>query len=84
MVTTTQELHHSTRNFLRVTRGYLGDEGPLIRDMIKWMQHIDRFDRKCNKALAVNPFFVADIINRTQKRVQVFLHSFNTTCLENL
>ena len=46
VVTTTQELHHSMRNIVRLIGDYLGDEGPLRWAMATWPRHIDRFDRK--------------------------------------
>ena len=34
VVAMTQELRHSTRNFVQMTRDYLGAEGPLLREMV--------------------------------------------------
>ena len=44
-----------------------------------WPPHIDRFERKYDKAFVKDPLFRADLMDRIHKRVQVFLHSCNTT-----
>ena len=41
VVTTTQDIHHSTQNFVRLTMDYLGIDGPLLRVMETWTCHID-------------------------------------------
>ena len=48
------------------------------------MRHIDRFERQYNKAFARDPLFGADLIDRIHKRVKVFLHSCNTTEIEEV
>ena len=47
-------------------------------------QHIDRPDHQYNKSFVGNPFCGADIVYRIHKWVKFFLHSFNTTCLEDV
>ena len=84
VVTTTQELHHRTRNFAILTRDYLVDEGPLSWAMSTWPHHIDRFEWQLKKACALNPFFGAYLVDRIHKLVQVFLHSCNKTCLDDV
>ena len=49
-----------------------------------WLFHIDRFERKYDKAFAKDPLFGADLIDRIHKRVQVFLHSCNMTSIEDV
>ena len=49
-----------------------------------WPRHIDRFERKYDKAFAKDPLFGADLMDITHKRVQVFLHSRNTTSIKNV
>ena len=46
VVATTQELCHSTRNFVHLTRDYLGTESPLSRAMAELPRHIYRFERQ--------------------------------------
>ena len=84
VVATTQELRHSTRNFVRMTGHYLGTEGPLSRVMEPWPHHVDRFKHQYNKAFAGHRLFGADIVDCIHKRVQLFLHSCNTTSLEDV
>ena len=43
VVTKNQELRHSTRNFLRLTRDYLETEGPILREMATYNCHINCF-----------------------------------------
>ena len=52
--------------------------------MATWPRHIDFFERKYNKAFAGNRLLGTDIVDRIHKRVQVFLHSCNTTFLEDV
>ena len=49
-----------------------------------WPYHIDRFERQYEKAFARDPLFGADLIYRIHKLVQVFLHSCNTTAIEDV
>ena len=74
MVTTTKEIKHITRNFVQVDGYLLGNEGPLIRSMATWHQHIDHFMRKYDKAFAVNPLFGVDVVKCIHNWVKVFLH----------
>ena len=46
VVAMTQDPRHSTRKYVRLTRDYLGTEGPLLRVMATWPSHIDRFKRQ--------------------------------------
>ena len=41
VVATTKELCHSTRNFLRLNRDYLETEGPILREMVTYLCHIN-------------------------------------------
>ena len=50
--------------------------------MEMWPHHIDRFERQYNKAFVNEPLFGDELIDRIHKRVQVFLHSCNTTSIE--
>ena len=84
VVSMTQELRHSTRNFVRLNGDFFGVEGPLSREMMTWPCRIDRFERQYNKDFAGHHLFGADIVDRIHKRFQVFLHSFNTTSLEDV
>ena len=49
-----------------------------------WPRHIDRLERKYDKAFARDPLFGADFIGRIHKHVKVFLHSCNTTAIEDV
>ena len=52
--------------------------------MASWPRHIDRFKRQYDKAFARDPLFGEDLMDRIHKRVQVFLHSSNTTAIEEV
>ena len=52
--------------------------------MRTWPRHIDRFERQYDKAFAKDPLFGADFMDRIHKHVQVFLHSCNTTAIEDV
>ena len=81
VLTSTQELHHSTRNFVKLAGDYLGEGSPVCISMALWPRHSDRFERQYDRAFARDPLFGADIMDRIHKRVQVFLHSCNTTSI---
>ena len=49
-----------------------------------WPLHIDRFKRQYDKAFARDTIFGADLMDRIDKRVQVFLHSCNTIAIEDV
>ena len=49
-----------------------------------WTRHIERFERQYDKAFARDPLFGTDLMDRIHKRVQVFLHSCNTTEIEEV
>ena len=49
-----------------------------------WPHHIDRFERQYDKAFARDPLFGAYLMDRVHKRVRVFLHSCNTTAIEDV
>ena len=80
----TQELSYSTRNFVKLAGDYLGEEILLYLSMGTWPRHIDCFERQYDKAFAKGPIFGADFMDRVQKRVQVFIHSCNTTYIEDM
>ena len=84
MVTTTCEIRHITRNFVRLTGDYLGMEITLSIAMASWPCHIDRFERKYDKIFSGHRLFGEEIVVRIHKRVQVFLHSCNTMPLEDV
>ena len=52
--------------------------------MALWPRHIDRFKRQYDKDFARDPLFRADLMDSIQKRVQVFLQSYNTTSIEEV
>ena len=52
--------------------------------MATWPRHIDQFERKHDKVFTVNPFSGVDLFRHIRKPVQVFLHSCNITCLNNV
>ena len=55
VLTSNQELHHSTRNFVKLVGGYLGDLSPICLLMALWPRHIDRFKWQYDKAFANRP-----------------------------
>ena len=81
VLTSTQELRHLTRNFVKLAGDYLGEGSPVCVLMMLWPRHIDRFKRKYNKDFARDPLFGAYLMDRIHKLVQVFLHSCNTTAI---
>ena len=84
MLTSTQELRHSTQNFVWLAGDYLGEGSPVCIMMASWPRHIDRFERQYNKDFSQDPFFGSDLMDCIHKRVQVFLHSCNTTAIEDV
>ena len=84
MLASTQELRHSTKKFVRLAGDYLGEGRPVSIMMASRPRHIDRFERQYNKAFSRDPLFGADRMDRIHKRVQVFLHSCNTTEIEDV
>ena len=84
VLTSTQELRHSTRNFVKLAGDYLGEGSPICLSMASWPRHIDRFERQYDKAFAREPLFGADLMYIIHKRVQVFLHSCNTAEIEEV
>ena len=84
VLTSTQELRHLTRNFVKLAGDNLGEESPTCRSMRSWLRHIDRFKQKYYKAFARDPLFGEGLMDRIHKRVQVFLHSCNTTKTEEV
>ena len=52
--------------------------------MATWLWHIDWFEWQYDKAFAGNTFLVTDIVDCIHKQVQVLLHLYNMTCLENV
>ena len=84
VLTSTQELCHSTRNFVKLVGVYLGEESPICLSMGSWPRHIDRFERQYDKVFTRDPLFGADLMDRIHKHVQVFLHYCNTTAIEEV
>ena len=62
----------------------MGEGSPVCVLMALWLRHIDRFEQQYEKAFARYPLFGADLMDRIYKRVQVFLHSCNTTAIEEV
>ena len=81
VLTSTQELRHSKKNFVKLTGDYLGEGSPIYLSMASWPRHIDHFERKYDKAFARDPIFGSDLMDIIHKRVQVLLHSCNTTSI---
>ena len=84
VITSTQELRHSTRNFVKLVEDYLGEKIPICLLVGLWLCHIDRFERKYDKAFARDHLFGAYLMDQIHTRVQVFLHSCNTTAIEEV
>ena len=84
VVATTQDIHHSTQIFVRLTRDYLSREGPLFQAMATWPCNIERLDTQYDKVFAEDHISGAYIVDRIHKRGKVFLHYSNTTSLEDV
>ena len=69
---------------MKLAGDYLGEEIPICLLMGTWPRHIERFEQKYDKAFMKDPLFGSDLMDRIQKRVQVFLLSCNTTALEEV
>ena len=82
MLTSTQDLRHSTRNFVKLAGDYLGKGSPVCVLMASWPRHVHCFGRQYDKAFTRDPLFGAVLMNCIHKHVQVFLHSCNTTAME--
>ena len=52
--------------------------------MKSWPRHIDRFELQYDKDFARDPIFGTDLMDRIHKRLQVFLHSCNTTAIKEV
>ena len=84
VLASTQDLHNSKRNFVKIAGDYLGEEILLCLLMGTWLRHIERFEQQYNKDFAKDPLFGEELINRIHKRVQVFLHYCNTNSIEEV
>ena len=84
MLTSTQELRHLTRNFVRIAGDYRGEGSPVCVMMASWPRHIERFERQYDKAFYPEPLLGSDLMDRIHKRVQLFLNSCNTTTIEEV
>ena len=84
MLTSTQELRHSTRNFVKLVGDYLQEGSPVCVVIASWPRHIDCFERQYNKAFARYPLLGADFMDQIHKHVQVFLQSCNTTAIKDV
>ena len=84
MVAKTQELCHSARNSVRVVEDSLGYEGSLIHTMAMWLCHIDRFEWQYDMAFSGNRIFGAYLMDHIRRCVQIFLHSCNTTSMDDV
>ena len=69
---------------MKLAGDYLGAERPVFLSMETWTRHIDRFKRQYDKSFAKDTLFGEDLMDRIHKRVQVFLHSCNTTAIEEV
>ena len=69
VLTSTQDLHHLTQNFVNLAGDYLGDDSPICLLMASWPRHIYRFERKYDKAFARDPLFGLDFMDCIHKRV---------------
>ena len=69
---------------MKLVGDYLGEESPICLSMGTWPRHIDRFERQYDKAFAMYPLFGAFFMDRIHKHVQVFLHSYNMTTIEDV
>ena len=84
VITSTQELCHSIRNFVKLTREYLGEGSHICLSMASWLRHIDRFERQYDKAFTREPLSGAYMMDIIHNRVQVFLHSCNTKSIKEV
>ena len=84
MLASTQDLRHLTRNFVKLAGDYVGVESPIFLSMETWPCHIDNFERQYDKSFVKDPFFEVYLMDHIRKRVQVFLHSCNTTAIEDV
>ena len=84
VLTSTQELRCPTRNFVKLPGDYLREGSPIFLLMMSWPRHIYRFERQYEKSFTRDPLFRADLMDRIHKRVQVFLHSWNTTSIKEV
>ena len=84
VLTSTQDLRHSTRNFVGLAGDYLGEGIPVCVMMALWPRHIDRFKRQYDKAFYRDPIFGADLMYQIYKHAQVLLQSCNTTAMEEV
>ena len=84
VLTSTQELRHSTQNFVKLAGFYLREDIPICFLVGTWPHHIDHFYHKYDKAFARDPLFRVDLMDCIHKRVQMFLHSCNTAAIEDV
>ena len=84
VLASTQELRRLTRNFVKLVGYYLEEESPICLSIGMCPHHIDRFEPQCDKVFAKDPLFGEDLIDRIHRRIQVFLHSYNTTDIEDV
>ena len=67
ILVSTQELRHSTRNFVKLVGDYLGEESPIFLLMGTRPCHVDRFKRQYEKAFAKDPLSGTDLMDRIHK-----------------
>ena len=84
VLASTQDLHHLTRILVKLAGDYLGEGSPVYLLMALWPRQIDRSERQYDKAFVRDPLFGSDLMDRINKRVQVFLYSYNTTSIEEV
>ena len=63
---------------------YPGEKIPICLLTGWWPRHIDRFERKYDKAFAKGPIFGSDLMDQIHKLVQVFSYSCNTNTIEDV
>ena len=79
MVTTSEELCHSMKNFVKLVGDYLGKGKPLCQSMETWPLHVDHFERQYNNVFEKDHLFGEELVKRIHNQVQVLLHYCNTT-----
>ena len=63
VLASTQELRHSTRNFMKLAGDYLREKSLICLLVGTWLHHIDRFERQYDKAFAKDPLFGVDLMD---------------------
>ena len=64
---TSQELQHSTKNFVKIAGDCLVEETLLCRSMVTWPRHIEPFEQQYENAFTKDPLFGADLVDTIHK-----------------